>query len=379
MTCRSELKRLQGQRDYPSLSLLAPTHRTHPANRKDRIVVKNLAAEGLDRLRGEFKKREVAGLVQNLNRLVDRVDWKHCLDGLALFASRDVATAVQLPFRPRARLVIDETFATRDLVYTLNRAPRYRVLVLTEKPTRLFDAWTDVLTEYRAKPFPMVHTGPGGATRLPGGLGINRSAVRDDAHRQFFRSVDDALAAVQKDDHLLMVLVGVDRHVAFYQEVTKDPGAIVGVVAGSHDAPNPAALGRLVWPVFKSGATLRRTRALARLYEAVSANRHASGVDQVWRAAFEKRCQTLLVETGSEHPADLSPEGDRLLPYSGRGAAALDDAVDEVIERVIADGGEVFFYDPGVLELHQWIAAVLRYRGERGRRVTGSSDGTMRR
>src|SRR5262249_51309597 len=155
MTCRSELKRLQGLRDYPSLSLLAPTHRTHPANRKDRIVVKNLAAEGLDRLHGEFKKREVAGLVQNLNRLVDRGDWKFLLEGLARFASRDVATAVQLPFRPRARVVIDETFATRDLVYSLNRSPRYRVLVLTEKPTRLVDAPTNVLTEYAAKPFPM--------------------------------------------------------------------------------------------------------------------------------------------------------------------------------------------------------------------------------
>ncbi len=143
--------------------------------------------------------------------------------------------------------------------------------------------------------------------------------------------------------------------------MTKDPDAIVGVVAGSHDDPNPTALGKLVWPVFKSGATLRRTRALVRLNEAVSVNRHASGIDQVWRAAFDKRCQTLLVETGFEYPADLAPRGDRLLPYSGRGAAALDDAVDEVIERVIADGGEVFFYDPGVLDLHQRIAAVLRY------------------
>src|SRR5262245_63797800 len=122
MTSRSELKRAQRRRDYPSLCLLAPTHRTHPANRKDRIVVKNLAAEGLHRLQGEFKKREVAGLVQNLNRLVDRVDWKHSLEGVALFASRDVATAIQLPFRPKARVVIDETFATRDLVYSLNRS-----------------------------------------------------------------------------------------------------------------------------------------------------------------------------------------------------------------------------------------------------------------
>lgn len=75
MICRSVLKRLQGQRNYPSLSLLAPTHRTAPANKKDRIVVKNLAAQGLSRLQGEFKKREVAALVKNLNQLVNRVDW----------------------------------------------------------------------------------------------------------------------------------------------------------------------------------------------------------------------------------------------------------------------------------------------------------------
>ena len=93
----------------------------------------------------------------------------------------------------------------------------------------------------------------------------------------------------------------------------------------------------------------------------MSVNRHASGIDQVWRAAFDKRCQTLLVETGFEYPADLSPQYDRLLPYTGRGAAALDDAVDELIERVLADGSEVFFYEPGVLDLHQQIAAVLRY------------------
>jgi hypothetical protein len=361
MICRAELKQLQSQQDYPSLSLLAPTHRTAPANKRDRIVVKNLAAEGLKRLESEFKKREVAALVNNLNRLIDKVNWKHTLEGLALFASGNVATAIDLPFRPKARVVIDASFATRDLVYSLNKAPRYRVLVLTEKPTRLFDAMTNVLTEYTDKPFPMVHKGPGGATRLPGGQGINRSAVRDESHRQFFIKVDDALAAIQKEDHVPLVVVGVERYLAFYQEVTKDPDAIVGVVAGSHDAPEPSALGKLVWPIFKAGATLTRTRALARLNKAVSVNRHSSGIDQVWRAAFEKRCQTLLIETGFEHAADVSPQGDRLLPYTGRGAQSLDDAVDEVIERVIADGGEVFFYEPGVLDLHQRIGAVLRY------------------
>jgi hypothetical protein len=361
MICRTELNRLQKHRDYPSVSILAPTHRTAPANKRDRIVVKNLVSKALKRLHAEFKRREVAPIVQNLNRLVAQVDWEHALDGLALFAGRDVAQAVALPFRVKARAAIDATFATRDLVFTLNRAPRYRVLVLTEKPTRLFEATANNLTEHTTKPFPMIHQGPGGASKLPGGAGINISAIRDESHRQFFRKVDAALGALQKVERLPIIVVGVERYLAFFHEVTSDPDVIVGYVAGSHDKPEPSALGKLVWPVFQAGATQKRTRAFVRLDEAVSASRHASGIDQVWRAAFENRCQMLLVETGFEYPADLAPQGDRLLPYSGVGAAALDDAVDEVIEKVLAKGGEVFFYEPGTLDVHQRIAAVLRY------------------
>jgi len=356
---RSELKSLQAHRDYPSVSILAPTHRTAPSNKQDPIKVKNLVRKALDRLHGEFNKREVAAVVKNLQQLVRDVDWEHTLDGLALFAGQKQSAAVSLPFRVKPRAVIDQTFATRDLVYAFNRAPPYRVLVLSHK-TRLYDAWTAVLDEHTARPFPMVHRGPGGASKLPGGQGINRSAVRDEALRTFFRSVDNAVDAVQKANPLPLVVVGVERNLAFYREVTRQATAIIGMLAGNHDQTAPNVLGKLVWPVFDSGATLRRTEALVQLDQAVSAQRHASGIDQVWRAAAGARCRTLLVEKDFKYPADLSSEGDRLLPYTGKGATALDDAVDEVIERVMDIGGEVFFYASGDLDVHQRIAAVLR-------------------
>jgi hypothetical protein len=356
---RSDLKSLQTHRDYPSVSILAPTHRTEPANKKDSIKVNNLVRKAIDRLYDEFTKREVAAVINNLQRLVRGVDWKHTLDGLALLASKERSAAVSLPFRVKPRAMVDETFATRDLVYAFNRAPPYRVLVLSHK-VRLYDAWTAVLDEHRAKPFPMAHRGPGGASKLPGGQGVNRSAVRDDAMRRFFRSVDDAVEALQKATPLALVVVGVERNLAFYREVTRQSGSIVGMLAGNHDQTSPGALGKLVWPVFESGATLRRTEALVQLDQAVSAHRHASRIDQVWRAAVGATCRTLLVEKQFAYPADLGPEGDRLLPYTGRGPRSLDDAVDEVIERVMAAGGEVFFYAPGDLDVHQKIAAVLR-------------------
>lgn len=359
MLSLSELKTLQAHREYPSVSILVPTHRHAPANKQDKIKATNLIKKAVDRLHDEFPKREVAAVVKNLMGLARHVDWKHMLEGLALYASSTKAVAFSMPFKVKPRAMIDETFATRDLVFAFNRAPAYRVLSLGHQ-VRLFDAWTTVLEEHRDKTFPMSHRGPGGASKLPGGKGINISAQRDDAQRKFFSTVDDALEALQKVNPLPLVIAGVERNLAFFKEVTRHSSSIVGMLAGNYEKTSHTELGKLVWPVFESGATVRRTDALVQLDEAVGMQRHNSGIDQVWRAAQEGRVKTLLVEKEFKYPADLHPDGDRLLPYSGKGAQALDDAVDEVIERVMQTGGEVFFYGTGDLDIHQRIAAVLR-------------------
>lgn len=128
MLTRSDLQALQSHRDYPSISILAPTHRSAPRNKQDPIKVKNLVKKAVERLHGEFKKREVADIVQSLQELVKNVDWQHTLDGLALFAGRGRSASVNLPFRVKPRALIDEIFATRDIVYTLNRADRKSVV-----------------------------------------------------------------------------------------------------------------------------------------------------------------------------------------------------------------------------------------------------------
>ncbi|MCO6458077.1 MAG: hypothetical protein J5I93_22460 [Pirellulaceae bacterium] len=359
MLSRAELKSFQSHRDYPAVSILAPTHRTSPANKQDPIKVKNLVRRAVQRLHKEFSKREVAGVVSRLEQLVKQVDWQHTLTGLALFASREQSALITLPFRVKARAIVDETFATRDLLYAYNRAVPYRVLTLSHT-ARLYDAWTTVLEEHTAKPFPLVHKLAGGAAKLPAGKGINRSSKRDDATRQFYRSVDEALAVVQRAHPLPLVLAGVERNLAFFQEVTRHGDIIHAHLAGNHDETSPDALGKLAWPLFESGSTRQRVEALVRLDDAVSADRNASGIAQVWRAAGAGKCQTLLVEKDYKYAADASPDGDRLLPYTGQGPLSFDDAVDEIIERVIDSGGEVYFYPPGDLELHQRIAGVLR-------------------
>ena len=359
---RHDIQLLQQISGYPALTITLPTSRTFPENRQDRIRVRNLAAQAADRLLSEFSQREIEPLLSRLDQLVDGLEYRHTLDGLVLFINRDFARAFKLPFALNERVIVGENFLTRDLIFAVNRTPRYWTLVLTEKPTRLFEATRDDLIEIQEEGFPLVHEGPGGEQALPGGFGVRKSAYRDERHRQFFRQVDSALRPFMADDPLPLAVVGVDRYLAFFNEVTDHKDAILATLAGSHSRTTAHKLGQLVWPLVKAGLVEQRLQRLAELDRVICERRFASTIGEVWRMANQGRGRLLLVEEDYHFPGRLDETGVHLLPAEDPTAAdVIDDAVDEIIDTVLSKGGQVVFVDNGQLENHQRIALTLRF------------------
>jgi hypothetical protein len=360
---RQDILLLEAARGYPCVTITLPTHRTSPDNRQDPIRLKNLVRQAAERLTGELGKREVEGVLRGIDQLADGIDHEHNLDGLALFVSAETVRAEKVPFTLPERVIVDESFFTRDLVYAFNRSPRYWVLALSEQPTRLFEATRDDLAELTAgSPFPMAHGGRGGGRTLPNEPAINVSQLRDEHHRIFFRDVDQALGAYLAADPLPVALVGVDRYIAFFQEVTSHGDKIVTTLTGSHDKTSAHELGKLVWPLVRESLAARRAGIFGELEAAVGGQRSASTLGEVWRVAHEGRGQTLIVEEGYHEAATVDESGLRLLPAGDQGGpTALDDAVDEVIAKVLAMGGRVVFADDGTLSEHSRIALILRY------------------
>lgn len=359
---RHDLLTLQQTSGYPSLTITLPTHRTSPDNRQDPIRLRNLSSQATQRLLSEFNKREIEPILTRLDNLVAKVDYHYLLDGLALFVNRDFVGSYNLPFTLPERVVVAETFLTRDLVFAMNRTPRYWVLVLTEKPTRLFEGAHDTLVEVKEGGFPVVHEGPGGATALPGGFGIKKSAYRDERHRQFFRTVDGLLKPFIADDPLPLVVVGVDRYQSFFNEITGHKNLILATLQGSHAKISAPRLAKLVWPLVESGLAEKRKRYLAELDKAISEKKVVSTVGEVWRLANEGRGSLLLVEEDFHYPGRLDESGTHLLPADDPNQpGVIPDAVDDIIETVLAKGGRVVFTPNGQLDLHQRIAMTLRY------------------
>lgn len=358
----TDIQLLQSIRGYPALSILLPTHRTSPDNKQDPIRVRRLVTEATNRLLGQFSKREVEPLLTRLEAIAGEIDYRYTLDGLAIFVNADFARKFYLPFPIKERVVVDESFATRDLVHAMNRMSRYWVLVLSEQPTRLYEGARETLVEITDGGFPMIHTGPGGETALPGGPGVRRSAIQDEYHRQFFRSVDRAFGAFAAEEPLPLAVVGVDRYQAFFNEVSQHKHLIAATITGSHDKTSAHELSKLVWPEVKAYLTEQRNKVLDELGAAVSAQRSVSTIGEVWRLAQDGRGATLVVEEDFHFPARVDASGRHLEPVDDpHSPDVMDDAVDDLIETVLQKGGRVVFVDNGALDVHQRIALILRY------------------
>ncbi|WNZ27213.1 hypothetical protein HJG54_30380 [Leptolyngbya sp. NK1-12] len=358
MITRQDLKQLQSLVKVPALSILLPTHRSFPENKQDPILVKNLIDEAKTRLAEEFSNRELEPLLQRLDALASQIDYPHTLDGLALFVSHDFAKLYYLPFSVPARVVIDQTFATRDLVYGMHRAQRYWVLLVSQASTRLLAGTGETLEEVQDKDFPMQMTGPAATAPIP--YDADSSYV-DDRHRRFFQQVDRALATYMQDEPLPLIVGGVTRQISFFREVSGHAQLIAGTLEGNFDKAAVHELVPQVWPIVQSVRQAQQDEALQQLENAMNTRNVVSTLGEAWRLAHEGRGKRLLVEKSYHMAAVLTEDGEFKQVEQVGGVEVMDDAVDELIEAVLAKGGTVTLMDDGKLAVHQQVALILRY------------------
>ncbi|MGZ4691898.1 MAG: baeRF3 domain-containing protein [Acidimicrobiia bacterium] len=355
----SDLGDLRGFHAYPAVSILLSLQRHRPGNPEDPLLLRSLADEASGRLGRELDPNTRSEILARLDDAIAAVDWHSPTEGLAIYVAPGVSRLHALPFPVTQLVAVGQRFATRDLVRGLEQRPRYRVLALGEKPTRLLEGQGSALAESRAPGFPFFVEGAHGEPLASGGFPVH-SSRSEEQHRQFFRRIDDALGAAAEEDPVPLIVAGSQRDLAYFDEITRHASWIAGRVEGNFEDASAAQLGRLVAPLVDDHVAARRAAIIANLVEAIGSGRALVGIKPAWVAARAARARTLVVEDDFVYPArevdgTLEPIGDPADP------GQFDDAVDELIDIVLASGGDVVSVEPGMLGEHGPVALLLRY------------------
>jgi hypothetical protein len=360
-----ELRALQEMRGYPLITIAMPTHRSFPDNTQDPIRFKNLVRQVRERLQLELSKRDVATVVAQLESLAERIDWAHTLDGLIIFLGAGIERFIYLPITVRERVVIDETFATRDLVVAQEALLRYWVLALSTEKSRLFEGWGDQLIEVESEYFPMLYDGPRSGDPeqpLPGGFGINPSKYRDEQYRHYFRRVDEALRTTIRDPKALVVVIGVVRNRAYFHEVRSGNYEIIAEIDGSIERESIHQVATSIQPALESYFDRRAHAAIEDLGKSIAQGLYTCSLADMWHFSRQGRASLLVVERNyavagrwDEQKKSFTIVEDPTEP------GVIDDIVDDIIEATLMHGGRVEFIRAGMLPSCEHIAMGLRY------------------
>lgn len=334
---------------YPSVSLLVPIDGETPW--KSRLGC--LHDDAVARLRSEFGPALDSRLTRRLSAAVADATAPRGARSIAVYVNCDVASVVGLGIEVRERVVVDDTFATRDLVATGLRQPSYWVLALNLSDPKLFHAH-DGRLHPRPLNLPDVAAHP--STKRTG-RGVDRRTASEIQRTRRTRVVDAAVTTALTDSSDPVVVVGADPTLSQFLARTRNIERVEAVV---RRAPGTSAdiIANVVAPAVAEMLTERRERALQNLDQAVSNGAASSGIEAVWRATRRSTPGLLIVEDGFEQPAQISSVGRFELAKDSTAPDVIDDVVDEIIEAVLAAGGRVEMTPAGVLADHQRIAFV---------------------
>lgn len=359
---QADVRRLARMTHPLSVSVLMSTTPATCMGPADVVRLRALVREVDRRLADEPDRRAVARVRVHLAAALSAATAGATDHGVALLVSPVGTHVFHLRVKPADRVVVDPTFATRDLVRSAFEDPEFLMLVIDGRAARLIHYDQRYARPVLEHDFPMVR--PEATVRGRGEVGVVDRARRE-AARTFLRQVDARLAVRLAEQPLPVVLVASDRTAAEFLAVSR--GRRVSAVLRSGATRLPLAeLERRARAALTSHVTDRGAAALDTVHARLRQRRAIAGLAPAWAAMLHVDPEVLVVERSYAAAVRLD-EGGFCLAEDPEEPGVIDDAVDELIEAVLARGGEVVMVPDGALAHRGRLVLAIRGRLPRPR------------
>jgi hypothetical protein len=217
------------------------------------------------------------------------------------------------------QLVIDEPFRIRDLAEARKKEKEYLVMVLDKDQSRTYLGQDDRL-------------------RL-----IKSNTPQSVSSNAFIHQMDIGLGAVLKVYPLPVFIVGPASVTGLFRKITRNIEHIAGYLQKDNIDRTECHLQEWLRPELSAWISLRQRMVQQQMETALQAGKLICGMENVSRAAGSRNSILLVI------PADRSP---------GPRSFCNDGTIDEVAEKVLANGGDVETVDSSLLEGYDNIAII---------------------
>jgi len=345
---------------YPAISIIMPF--------EPKMGVKAELSQRLkyavDKVESDIRKNysdELATLViRKLRALVKTLNFSTFKKSIAIYVSPVLEKVLYLDIAVEERIIIDESFEIRDLVYAKKDIHKYLVVVLSGKSFTIFIGNTDSFIKIKSNIPQHIAALADDESEKTGNFS-DASAHREVVLKKFLEQGDKGLSFVLQSYQLPVLILGTKKVLGYFKGITKNEKNIIGYVHGNYERASEPELSTVLQPYIQDWKKVKIRDLSLQLERAADTGKLVIGMKEVWRQASLHKGRLLVIEKNFIYPAEHTDNKETIekltLPYNK--FSYIKDAVDDAIEKVLEYGGDVEFVDEGVLKDH--IALIQYY------------------
>ena len=358
-----EIKEVLSATHYrPSISIIMPF--------ESRISLKS---ELIHRLKSTIDKIELEliskypqeiskMMTKRLRKLISNLDIDNSKKSIIIYMSPLFEKVIYLDIAVEERTIIDESFEIRDLVYSKKQINKFLILLLSGKETKLLLANSNnalrIDLNIPETVFAYVNEVPERVANFSD-ISDRKEIVID----KFLHHIDKALNEILKIYHLPVFVIGAEKVLGHFKSITKHTDNDFTYVHGNYIDSSISILKDVLAPYISKLVAAKQVNILEMLETAESNNKLAKGINEVWKEASDKKGNLLVVEKNYMIAAQHSDEANKIYKVSeiDNDYSGISDAVDDVIEKVLINGGDIEFVNENVLVDFDRIALIKYY------------------
>lgn len=343
MAMREKIQKLAQVKDNPSVSISINTHRTHPDNLQDAIVLKNALKEAEERILNDFDKKDITTLLEKINQVENEVDVNQNLESLHIFLSENhqeiIRSSVEIP---ENRVAVDDHFLIRPLLKTTAKTQEYLILFLSQDNTRLFEAVNDsIVEEIKNDDFPF-----GENPNIVVGNEAKSDGKKVDAIiKEHFNVVDKALLEVHHQTGLNCVVITTENNYSLLLEVANKPDVYKGYAVADYNNSKPHQLAESAWPLIQDMMKEHKLQKIEEVKEAIGNGMVLTELQDIYKAAIDGRGEVLIVHEDFSKPVRMTDERSFEVVDEEQlnEPDVIDDITTNIAWEVISKNGDVVF------------------------------------
>lgn len=347
---------------WPSVSIIMPFE--PKMNLKTELSHSlKIAADKVEKELQQNYPDEMGTLVmQKLRSLIKSLNFNTHKKSIALYVSPVFEKVLYLDIAVEEKIIVDESFEIRDLVYSKKQLHKYLVLLLSSKESRIYlgnsTTFVRIVSNTPESVYSFINDAPERVSNFTD-IPARKEIVLD----KFLHQMDNALDIILHAYPLPLFVLGTKKVVGHFKQLTKHAGSVIEYIHGNYEEAAPQELKEVLEPHISDWKKVKQKDLVNQLEDAAGKMKLAAGMKEVWREAMNHKGKLLVVEKNymyaAQHGSSETSIYKAVEPYNK--FSYIKDAVDDVMEKVLEGGGDVEFVDKDILKDYHHIALIQFY------------------